>query len=90
MPTPIIEECEQALSSAFSARTRILDAIQGILDYADADTWEGAQATTWLTELEGYTGSARTSLGDPFDEAVEDCRAEARRLQSETVATAGS
>ena len=37
MPVPIIEECEHALSSAFSARTRILDVIQGILDYADAD-----------------------------------------------------
>lgn len=90
MPVPIIEECEHALSSAFSARTRILDVIQGILDYADADTWEGAQATTWLTELEGYTAAARTSLGDPFDEAVEDCRAEARRLQSATMTAAGT
>ncbi|WP_129667873.1 hypothetical protein [Phytoactinopolyspora endophytica] len=89
MAIPYVQECNEAMSQVYTAAGNIRDAIDAIMEFANEDTWQGGKADDWMTDLEGFVGDARTSLGDPLDDAVQECRDNAQEWQAESASAGG-
>lgn len=90
MPIPFVQECNESMSRVYTAAGNIRDAIDSVMSLANDDTWEGHMASLWVTDLEGFTGDALNSLGEPLDDAVQECRNNAQQMQAESAATAAT
>lgn len=90
MPIPYVQECNESMSYVYSAKGAIVSALERVQGLATDETWQGTPADTWMTDLDGHIRDALSSLGDPLDTAVEECRAHARQLQAESAQAAAA
>jgi len=84
MPIPYEQECQADMQGVYSARDDLRAALKKVQGLANADTWSGKPGDQWMADAHQVLTAAINALGQPLDDAIQECYATARKLQAQS------